>query len=358
MNNVSTEVTEKPAINFFEKYLTVWVLLCMAAGMLIGKFLPSVADRLESYQVLNTNIPIAVLTWVMIFPMMMKIDFKSILNVRKTYQGIMISSITSWLIKPFLMFGLASFFFYVVFSNFIPADLAKDYVAGAVLLGAAPCTAMVFVWSNLTKGDPAHTLVQVSINDLLIIVLFVPIVSFLLGVNNVFVPWNILFASVLLFVLVPLVGGALTRYFMIKRKGIDYFNNRFLPKFDSITTIGLLLTLVIIFTYQGDIILNNPFHVLMIAVPLVLQNIITANFAYFTCKWTKQTHNVAAPAALIGASDFFELSVAVAITLFGVNSPVVLVTTVGVLTEVPVMLLLVKLINGTKDWFPTKGENE
>ena len=272
MNNVSTEVTEKPAINFFEKYLTVWVLLCMAAGMLIGKFLPSVADRLESYQVLNTNIPIAVLTWVMIFPMMMKIDFKSILNVRKTYQGIMISSITSWLIKPFLMFGLASFFFYVVFSNFIPADLAKDYVAGAVLLGAAPCTAMVFVWSNLTKGDPAHTLVQVSINDLLIIVLFVPIVSFLLGVNNVFVPWNILFASVLLFVLVPLVGGALTRYFMIKRKGIDYFNNRFLPKFDSITTIGLLLTLVIIFTYQGDIILNNPFHVLMIAVPLVLQN--------------------------------------------------------------------------------------
>ena len=251
MNNVSTEVTEKPAINFFEKYLTVWVLLCMAAGMLIGKFLPSVADRLESYQVLNTNIPIAVLTWVMIFPMMMKIDFKSILNVRKTYQGIMISSITSWLIKPFLMFGLASFFFYVVFSNFIPADLAKDYVAGAVLLGAAPCTAMVFVWSNLTKGDPAHTLVQVSINDLLIIVLFVPIVSFLLGVNNVFVPWNILFASVLLFVLVPLVGGALTRYFMIKRKGIDYFNNRFLPKFDSITTIGLLLTLVIIFTYQG-----------------------------------------------------------------------------------------------------------
>ncbi|HIX69402.1 MAG TPA: arsenic resistance protein, partial [Candidatus Enterococcus stercoravium] len=286
MNNGSTEVTEKPAINFFEKYLTVWVLLCMAAGMLIGNFLPSVADRLESYQVLNTNIPIAVLTWVMIFPMMMKIDFKSILNVRKTYQGIMISSITSWLIKPFLMFGLASFFFYVVFSHFIPADLAKDYVAGAVLLGAAPCTAMVFVWSNLTKGDPAHTLVQVSINDLLIIVLFVPIVSFLLGVNNVFVPWNILFASVLLFVLVPLVGGALTRYFMIKRKGIDYFNNRFLPKFDSITTIGLLLTLVIIFTYQGDIILNNPFHVLMIAVPLVLQNIITANFAYFTCKWT------------------------------------------------------------------------
>ncbi|MBL1224567.1 ACR3 family arsenite efflux transporter [Enterococcus sp. BWR-S5] len=359
MNTINNETAERPGIDFFEKYLSIWVLLCMVVGMLIGTFLPGVANRLESYQVLNTNIPIAVLTWVMIFPMMLKIDFKSILNVRKTYQGILISSITSWLIKPFLMFGLASFFFYVVFSNFIPADLARDYVAGAVLLGAAPCTAMVFVWSNLTKGDPAHTLVQVSVNDLLIIVLFVPIVSFLLGVNDVFVPWNILFGSVVLFVVVPLVGGAFTRYFMIKRKGIEYFNHKFLPKFDTITTIGLLLTLVIIFTYQGDIILNNPWHVLMIAVPLVLQNLITANFAYFTCKWTKQPHNVAAPAALIGASDFFELSVAVAITLFGVNSPVVLVTTVGVLTEVPVMLLLVKMVNHTRSWFPAKeGDTE
>lgn len=348
--------TENTGINFFEKYLTVWVLLCMMLGILIGQFFPSFSQELEKIQIANVNIPIAVLTWIMIFPMMMKIDFKSILDVRKNYQGLAISSITAWLIKPFLMFGLATFFFYVIFRNFIPTDLARDYVAGAVLLGTAPCTAMVFVWSNLTKGDPAHTLVQVSINDLLIIVLFVPIVSLLLGINNVFVPWGILFASVALFVLVPLIGGALTRYLVIKFKGLNYFETKFLPKFDPITTIGLLLTLVIIFTYQGSIIISNPWHVLMIAVPLVLQNIITANFAYFACKLTKQPHNVAAPAALIGASDFFELSVAVAITSFGVNSPVVLVCTVGVLTEVPVMLLLVKLVNKTRGWFePAKN---
>ncbi|HCL02716.1 MAG TPA: arsenical-resistance protein, partial [Lachnoclostridium phytofermentans] len=263
-----------------------------------------------------------------------------------------VSSGTSWLIKPFLMFGLASLFFNVVFKAFIPADLAQNYIAGAVLLGAAPCTAMVFVWSNLTKGDPAHTLVQVSINDLLIIVLFVPIVSFLLGVNNIQVPWDTLFFSIILFVVVPLIAGIITRVLMIKRKGLDYFNEKFVTKFDSITTIGLLLTLVIIFSFQGDTILENPFHVLLIAVPLILQNVITSAFAYFICKVTKQPHNIAAPAALIGASDFFELSVAVAITIFGANSPVVLVCTVGVLTEVPVMLMLVKFVNKTKHWFP------
>lgn len=278
-------------------------------------------------------------------------DFQSILNVRKNPAGLIISSGTSWLIKPFLMFGLSTLFFHVVFKAFIPADLATSYVAGAVLLGAAPCTAMVFVWSSLTKGDPAHTLVQVSINDMLIIFLFAPIVSFLLGVSNVSVPWNILIMSIVLFVAVPLVGGILTRYFVIMKKGKEYFNEGFLPKFDNITTIGLLLTLIIIFTYQGDVILSNPLHVLMIAVPLILQNIITASFAYIMCKVMKQPYNVAAPAALIGASDFFELSVAVAITLFGATSPVVLVCTVGVLTEVPVMLLLVRIVNKTRHWF-------
>lgn len=349
---MSKEKKQKEGISFFEKYLTIWVLLCMAIGILIGKFFPSFSATLEKIQIANTSIPIAILTWIMIFPMMMKVDFQSILNVRKNPAGLLISSGTSWIIKPFLMFGLATLFFHVVFQSFIPSELANKYVAGAVLLGAAPCTAMVFVWSNLTKGDPAHTLVQVSINDMLIIFLFAPIVSFLLGVSNIFVPWNILLISILLFVLVPLVGGILTRIFIIKRKGEEYFTKDFLPKFDGITTIGLLLTLVIIFTFQGDVILNNPIHVLMIAVPLVLQNIITASFAYIMCKVFKQPHNVAAPAALIGASDFFELSVAVAITLFGPSSPVVLVCTVGVLTEVPVMLLLVKIINKTKHWFP------
>jgi ACR3 family arsenite transporter len=213
---------------------------------------------------------------------------------------------------------------------------------------------MVFVWSYLTKGDPAHTLVQVSVNDLLILVLFVPLVQLLLGVNNVHIPWDTLVFSIVLFVVVPLAGGALTRYGMIRKKGEQYFNEKFVPKFDGITTVGLLLTLIIIFSFQGDIILEQPFYVLLIAVPLILQNVISANFTYLLCKWTKQPHNIAAPASLIAASDFFELSVAVAIALFGPDSPVVLACTVGVLTEVPVMLLLVRFINKTKYWFPNK----
>ena len=340
-------------IGFFEKYLSVWVLLCMAAGILIGKFLPGIPDVLEKFQYADQNLPIAVLIWIMIFPMMMKIDFQSIKNVRKNPSGILISSGSSWLIKPFLMFGLATLFFKVIFQTFIPADLAQDFVTGAVLLGVAPCTAMVFVWSHLTKGDPAHTLVQVSVNDLLILVLFVPLVQFLLGVNGVTIPWDTLFFSIILFVVVPLAGGALTRFLMIKKKGIEYFNEKFLPKFDGITTLGLLLTLIIIFSFQGDIILEQPLYVLLIAVPLILQNVISASFTYLLCRWTKQPHNIAAPASLIAASDFFELSVAVAIALFGPDSPVVLACTVGVLTEVPVMLMLVKFINKTKHWFPT-----
>ena len=346
-----------PGIGFFEKYLTVWVLLCMAAGILIGKFLPGIPAVLEKLQYAGQNLPIAVLIWIMIFPMMMKIDFQSIMNVRKNPSGILISTGSSWLIKPFLMFGLATLFFKVIFQAFIPADLAQDFVTGAVLLGVAPCTAMVFVWSHLTKGDPAHTLVQVSVNDLLILVLFVPLVQFLLGVNGVSIPWDTLFFSIVLFVVVPLAGGALTRFMMIKKKGIDFFNEKFLPKFDGITTLGLLLTLIIIFSFQGDIILEQPLLVLLIAVPLILQNVISANFTYLLCRWTKQPHNIAAPASLIAASDFFELSVAVAIALFGPDSPVVLACTVGVLTEVPVMLLLVRFVNKTRHWFPEPVAN-
>ncbi len=343
-------------IGFFEKYLSAWVLLCMAAGILIGRFLPDVPAFLGRFTYANISMPIAVLIWIMIYPMMMKVDFQSVKNVGKNPLGLIISSGTSWLVKPFLMFGLAAFFFYVVFKAFIPAELARDYVAGAVLLGAAPCTAMVFVWSHLTHGDPAHTLVQVSVNDLIILVLFVPIVSFLLGVTNIAVPWDTLFLSVALFVVIPLAAGILTRAGVVRRKGEAYFTRNFVPKFDGITTLGLLLTLVIIFSFQGDAILEKPLNVLMIAVPLVLQNVITALFAYLICKKCRQPHGIAAPAALIGASDFFELSVAVAITLFGAESPVVLVTTVGVLTEVPVMLLLVRFVNKTRHWFPVNGE--
>lgn len=339
-------------IGFFEKYLTIWVLLCMAAGILIGKFLPAIPKFLEKFQIAGQNLPIAILIWIMIYPMMMKIDFQSIKNVGKHPLGIVISSGSSWLIKPFLMFGLATLFFKVIFQAFLPANLAQDFVTGAVLLGVAPCTAMVFVWSLLTKGDPAHTLVQVSVNDLLILVLFIPLVQLLLGVNDVHIPWDTLAFSVVLFVVVPLAGGALTRFLIIKKKGEQFFKEKFVPKFDKITTIGLLLTLIIIFSFQGDIILEQPLYVLLIAVPLILQNIISASFTYLICRWTKQPHNIAAPAALIAASDFFELSVAVAIALFGPDSPVVLACTVGVLTEVPVMLLLVCFINKTRGWFP------
>ena len=346
---LSNEKTQ--GIGFFEKYLTIWVLLCMAAGILISKFLPGIPAFLEKLQYAQQNIPIAILIWIMIFPMMLKINFQSIKNVGKHPLGIIISSGSSWLIKPFLMLGLATLFLKIVFNALIPASLAQNFVTGAVLLGTAPCTAMVFVWSNLAKGDPAHTLVQVSINDLLILVLFVPLVSLLLGVNNVQIPWDTLIFSVVLFVAVPLVGGAVTRVLTIKKMGEKNFNDKFVSKFDNVTTFGLLLTLIIIFSFQGDILLEKPLYVLMIAVPLILQNIISSTFTYLLCRWTKQPHDIAAPASLIAASDFFELSVAVAISLFGPNSPVVLACTVGVLTEVPVMLMLVKIITKTKNWY-------
>ena len=259
---------KRGGISFFEKYLSIWVLLCMVVGVLISKYIPVIPNTLGKMELANISIPITVLIWIMIYPMMMKIDFQSIKNVGKNPQGLLISTGTSWLIKPFLMFGLATFFFHYIFRSFLSAELATQYVAGAVLLGAAPCTAMVFVWSNLTKGDPAHTLVQVSINDLIILVAFVPIVSFLLGMGNVFVPWDTLILSIVLFVVVPLLAGVITRVSIVRTKGLQYFNETFVSKFDNVTTIGLLLTLIIIFAFQGDVLINNPFHVLLISVPL------------------------------------------------------------------------------------------
>jgi len=352
---MSNEKTQ--GISFFEKYLTVWVLLCMAVGILIGRFLPGVRSILESMQIGGQNIPLAILMWIMIYPMMLKIDFKSIKNVGKHPSGIVISSFASWAIKPFLMFGLATLFLQVIFSSLIPAGIASDFVVGAVLLGTAPCTAMVFVWSTLTKGNPAQTLVQVTVNDLLILVLFIPIVQILLGISNVTLPLDILVMSIVLFVVVPLVAGFLSRVLIIKNKGEEYFNNKFLTKFDGATTIGLLLTLIIIFVFQGDIIVEHPLYVALIAVPLVLQNIISFTLTYLVSKVAKLPSDIAAPASLIAASDFFELSVAVAVALFGADSPVVLACTVGVLTEVPVMLLLVKIVNKTKHWFPAPVSN-
>lgn len=342
----------KPKIDFFSKYLSVWVLLCMVAGVLIGKFLPAIPSFLGRFEYANVSIPIAILIWVMIFPMMMKVDFKSIKDVGKNPKGLFVTWVVNWLIKPFTMFGIAWLFFFVIFKAFITPDLANDYLAGAVLLGAAPCTAMVFVWSSLTKGNPSYTVVQVATNDLIILIAFVPIVAFLLGVGNVTVPMTTLFLSVVLFVVIPLAGGIITRTVVVKRKGLDYFQNGFLPKFNNVTTIGLLLTLVLLFSFQADVILSNPFHIILIAVPLVLQTFLIFFISYGAAKIFKLPHDIAAPCGMIGASNFFELAVAVAIALFGPTSPVALATIVGVLVEVPVMLILVGIANKTRKKFP------
>lgn len=341
-------------IGFFQKYLTVWVILCMIAGILIGKYLPGIPAFLNQFEFAKVSIPMAILIWVMIYPMMMKVDFQSIKNVGRNPKGLFVTWITNWLIKPFTMYGIASLFFFVIFKGFITPELATEYLAGAVLLGAAPCTAMVFVWSSLTKGDPAYTVVQVATNDLIILVAFVPIVKFLLGVSNVSVPWDTLIISVVLFVVIPLAGGMLTRSAVIKKKGTAYFEETFVHKFDSVTTIGLLLTLVMIFSFQGNIILENPLHIVLIAVPLILQTFLIFAIAYIACRVLKLPYKIAAPAGMIGASNFFELAVAVAIALFGTTSPAALATTVGVLTEVPVMLFLVKIANRTQKWFDVK----
>lgn len=344
-------MNDKRGIGFFERYLTIWVTLCIIAGIAIGQWIPAVPETLGKWEYANVSIPIAVLIWLMIYPMMLKVDFQSVRNVGKRPKGILITCVTNWLIKPFTMFGIAWFFFFVVFKTFIPTALADQYLAGAVLLGAAPCTAMVFVWSYLTKGDAAYTLVQVAVNDLIILVAYVPIVGFLLGIGGIAIPWATLILSVVLFVVIPLVAGIITRILVVRRYGIDYFNTVFVNKFNKWTIIGLLLTLIILFSFQGKTILSNPFHIVLIAVPLILQTFLIFFITYGWAKAWKLPHNVAAPAGMIGASNFFELSVAVATSLFGLQSGAALATVVGVLVEVPVMLTLVKIANNTRKYF-------
>lgn len=342
---------ENKGLGVFERYLTVWVALCIVVGILIGRFLPVIPNTLNKFEYYNVSIPTAILIWIMIYPMMLKIDFSSIVNATKKPKGLIVTCVTNWLIKPFTMYLIAAFFLKIVFKAFIPSDLATEYLAGAVLLGAAPCTAMVFVWSYLTKGDSGYTLVQVAVNDLIILVAFAPIVAFLLGVSDVAVPYGTLLLSTMLFVVIPLASGYITRTSVIKKNGLDYFNNVFIKKFNNITIIGLLLTLVIIFSFQGDIILNNPLHILLIAVPLTIQTFLIFGIAYGWAKLWKLPHSIAAPAGMIGASNFFELAVAVAISLFGLKSGAALATVVGVLTEVPIMLTLVKIANNTRKSF-------
>lgn len=338
-------------LDFFSRYLTVWVAICIGIGVLVGQLVPSVSKFLSKFEYAKVSIPVAILIWLMIYPMMLKIDFSSIIEATKKPKGLIITSITNWFIKPFTMYLISALFFKLIFKSLIPISLASEYLAGAVLLGAAPCTAMVFVWSHLTKGDPAYTLVQVAINDLILLVAFTPIVAFLLGISDIVVPYDTLFLSVVLFVVIPLLAGYFSRKYIIKNKGLDYFENIFLGKFNNVTIIGLLLTLIIIFSFQGEVIINNPLHIVLIAIPLIIQTFLIFGIAYGWAKVWKLPHNIAAPGSMIGASNFFELAVAVAISLFGLQSGATLATVVGVLVEVPLMLTLVKIANNTRHCF-------
>lgn len=338
----------KKKIGFFEKYLSIWVAFCIVGGIAIGRFFGYSMEFLSRLEVFNVNIPVAILIWLMIYPMMVQVDFSSIKNAGKKPKGLILTLIINWLIKPFTMAFFAWIFFTKLYGAFINPDVAGEYIAGAILLGAAPCTAMVFVWSYLTDGDPNYTLLQVSVNDLIILVAFVPIVGLLLGITNVVIPYDTLVASVLIFVVVPLLAGYITHKVLVKSRGEEWFTKTFLPRLKPVSIIALLVTLVLLFAFQGNNILGNPLIILLIAVPLIIQTYFIFFITWFGGRWLKLPHAICSPAAMIGASNFFELAVAVAIALFGLQSPAALVTVVGVLVEVPVMLSLVALANRWK----------
>ena len=336
-------------MGIFERYLSVWVGLCIGAGVLLGSLYPSFFQWVSSLQVANVNLVVAILIWLMIYPMMVQVDFGSIRDVGKKPKGLCVTLVVNWLIKPFTMAALGALFFNVLFADLVSAQSAKEYIAGMILLGVAPCTAMVFVWSHLTKGDANYTLVQVAINDLIMIVAFAPIAGFLLGVTKIFVPWTTLFLSVVLYVVIPLGAGYLTRI-VSDRQGSNALG-LLVAKLKPLSILGLLATVVLLFGFQAQTIIMEPLIILLIAVPLLIQSYGIFAIAYFWAwKW-KLPHNVAAPASLIGTSNFFELAVAVAIGLFGLNSGAALATVVGVLVEVPVMLSLVAFANKTRSYF-------
>jgi ACR3 family arsenite transporter len=333
-------------MGIFERYLSVWVALCIFVGVVLGSVFPPVFALIASWEFAHVNFLIAVLIWMMIYPMMIQVDFASLKDVTKKPKGIVLTLIVNWLIKPFSMLALGWLFFRVVFVDWVDPQTANQYIAGMVLLGVAPCTAMVFVWSQLTKGDPNYTLVQVSVNDIIMIFVFAPLTAFLLGITDLTVPWETLLLSVLLYVLLPLVAGVLTRKFLHNQV------NAFVDHLKPLSVIGLLMTVVLLFGFQAQTILDKPQSIFMIAIPLVIQSYGIFMIAYWAAKQLKLPHTIAAPAALIGTSNFFELAVAVAISLFGLHSGAALATVVGVLVEVPVMLSLVKFSNNTRAWFP------
>ncbi len=335
-------------IAFFEKYLTVWVLLCIVFGIAIGNFAGEIIKVISEWEWYKVNIPVAILIWLMIYPMMLQVDFTRLKEVTKNPKGLALTLIINWLIKPFTMALFAWVFFTKLYSAWIDPAQAGEYIAGAVLLGAAPCTAMVFVWSYLADGDANYTLVQVAANDLIILFAFVPIVSLLLGLTSVSIPYETLLLSVILFVLVPLLLGFVTNRILIRSFGEQWFKERFLTALRPVSIAALLITLLLLFAYQGQTILNNPFMIILISIPLLLQTYLIFFITWFTGRKMNLNHAICAPAAMIGSSNFFELAVAVAIALFGLGSPAALVTVVGVLVEVPVMLSLVAYANKAK----------
>jgi ACR3 family arsenite transporter len=345
-------------LKFFERYLTLWVAVCMVAGVALGKLSPAAVDmlrRLEFGEGSQINVPIAILIWLMIYPMMLKVDFASLAGVRRRPAGLGITLFVNWVVKPFSMAFLGWVFFKHLFLPWIGSELADQYVAGVIILAAAPCTAMVFVWSYLTDGDPAYTLVQVSVNDLIMLVLFAPIVGFLVAeASDLAVPFQVLLWSVVTFIVIPLALGSLSRAWLMRTKGRAWFEGTYLPFFQPVTTVALLATLVLIFALQADNLTGRSAHVLLIAVPILIQVYFNAALAYGLMRWFRIPHDVAAPGALIGASNFFELAVAVAITLFGPGSGAALATVVGVLVEVPVMLSVCAACNRTRHWFPQR----
>ncbi len=342
-------------LNFFERYLSLWVGACMLVGVLAGKLLPGMVDafrRMEFGQGSQINFPIAVLIWLMIIPMMMKVDFTSIRSVGQRPKGLVVTLFVNWVVKPFSMALIGWFFFRVVFAAWIAPPEADQYIAGVIILAAAPCTAMVFVWSYLTDGDPAYTLVQVSVNDLIMLVLFAPIVRFLVsGASSLAVPFLVLLYSVITFIVIPLSVGSALRAILIHRHGKEWFENTLLPRFAPVTIMALLATLVLIFAFQADNITAKFFHVVLIAIPILLQVYFNSSLAYGLMRVFRVEYSVAAPGALIGASNFFELAVATAIALFGPGSGAALATVVGVLVEVPVMLTVCAACNRTRHWF-------
>ena len=337
-------------MGLFERFLSVWVGLCIVVGVLLGNAVPELFQWFAALEFAHVNIPVALFIWVMIYPMMVQVDFASIKDIGKKPKGLLLTLVINWLIKPFTMAALGWLFFRVIFADFVDPQTATEYIAGMILLGVAPCTAMVFVWSHLTKGDANYTLVQVSVNDLIMIFAFAPIAAFLLGVSDVTVPWDTLLLSVILYVVIPLIAGVLTRKALDSKQDASRLNN-FIHQLKPMAITGLLATVVLLFGFQAETILAKPLAIVLIAIPLLIQTYGIFAIAYGMAKTMKLPHNIAAPACMIGTSNFFELAVAVAISLFGLQSGAALATVVGVLVEVPVMLSLVAFANRTRHWF-------